>query len=245
MSSPTFGASAFEAPRSAAQAFGEVHKRLNGRSIPSVIPSIEKLSKDTQIYVFNVGPWAHSQWTGCGKYVVPPCPEGKTHSNPLVIPGIVGTLYPNDEKSMRRFEEEGMNLVNDILGIGPNMHPGNSLIKYGVAACHQWPPTKEEIAKAWKALAEGELSDLIQEANAAAATGPQEMERTINKRHFEAARLLKKSTADCPWLQRSVQTAERIECKFCGEPMKNNIPRCPNCKEIVNQKLYDELIAKK
>ena len=167
------------------------------------------------------------------------------YSDPLVIPGIVSELYPESEASMKRVDSDGYETALQILGIGAHMAPSNSLKHYGVSVSKQWPPTEAEIKEAWENLKSGELEALIREANSAAATGPQSMEQTINSRHFEAARLLKKSVADCPWLVRSTSVAERVECRFCGEPMKANLAKCPNCKEIVNQKLYDELTAKK
>ncbi len=36
-----------------------------------------------------------------------------------------------------------------------------------------------------------------------------------------------------------------VECRFCGEPMKPNLAKCPNCKEIVDQALYQKLTAQK
>jgi len=243
---PTFKAQAFEAPRGAAPALAETHRRMNTRSVPPVLAAVEALSKQTQVYIFNVGPWQHIQHMGSlGRYIIPPCPEGKKYSDPLVIPGIVSELYPESEASMKRVDSDGYETALQILGIGAHMAPSNSLKRYGVSVSKQWPPTEAEIKEAWENLKSGELEALIREANSAAATGPQSMEQTINSRHFEAARLLKKSVGDCPWLVRSTSVAERVECKFCGEPMKANLAKCPNCKEIVNQKLYDELIAKK
>jgi len=176
-----------------------------------------------------------------GRYVIPACKEGEKHSEPLVIPGIVEELYPDSERTMKRITADGYQTAMQIIGVGPHLMPQNALTRYGVAISKQWPPKKEEVAAAWKALEEGELSDLIREANSAAATGPKAMEETINGRHYLAARLLKKGVADCPWMSRATETRERVECKFCGEPMKTGIPRCPNCKEIVDQTLYDKL----
>ena len=34
-----------------------------------------------------------------------------------------------------------------------------------------------------------------------------------------------------------------VDCKFCGEPIKPNLAKCPNCKEIVNKELYEKLTA--
>ncbi len=246
MSAVEPGLGVFKAPKGSEQILMNRGRQLNARSVPPMPPSIAKLSKDTQVYIFNVGPWQHTQYMGSlGRKIVPACPEGQKHSKPLIIPGIVSELYPDSESSMKRIDSEGHDVAMQIIGVGAHMAPSNALTRYGVAVCRQWPPTKTEIDFAWKALVEGELEGLIQEANSAAARGPAAVEQTINERHYQAARLLKKSAADCPWMNRSVETRERVECKFCGEPMKTGIPRCPNCKEIVDQVLYDSLTAKK
>jgi hypothetical protein len=239
-----------------------------------MLPDVENLSRQTQVYIFNVGPWQHTQHMGSlGRYIIEACPEGEKYSKPTIIPGIVSELYPESEVSMKRVDSDGFGVALSIVGIGSHMAPTNSLVRYGVAISRHWPPTKQQckdckrpphadpilkhdgsvicagntaeypIQAAWEALKSGELDALIREANAAAATGPQAVEQTIRERHFQAARLLKKSNADCPWLIRSVETAERKECWACGEPMKVGLPRCPNCKEIVDKALYEKLSA--
>jgi hypothetical protein len=244
MSASDTGLGTFVAPRSAAGAVAERAKSLNTRYVEPRMESIEKLSKETQVYIFNVGPWEHRQWMGFGRFFVPACEEGKAHSDPLIIPGIFSHLYPNDEKSMRRIDEDGFHVAQQIVGIGAHLSPSNALTRYGVAICRQWPPTKKEVADAFEALRVGELNTLIAEANTAMAQGPTAVEQTIRERHYQAARLLKKTTAECPWLVRSAaNTSHNVDCKFCGEPIKPNLAKCPNCKEIVNKDLYEKLSA--
>lgn len=245
MSAVDSGLGVFISPKSSqADVLGR-QRDLNTRFVPPELEAIQEISEARKVYIFNVGPWQHIQYMGSlGRKIVPACPEGQKYSEPLVIPGIVEELYPDTEKSMKRIHHDGLKFAEAIVGIGPHMLPGNSLTRVGVAICKQWPPKKEEIAAAWNALAEGELADLIREANSAAATGPKAMEETISPRHYMAARLLNKGVADCPWIGRATETRARVECKFCGEPMKTGIPRCPNCKEIVDQELYDKLSKK-
>jgi hypothetical protein len=206
--------------------------------------SVQKLSKETQVYIFNVGPWGHTQMTGAGRFFIPACAPGKQYSEPVIIPGIFSHLYPQDEKSMRRIDEDGHAVALDIVGIGVGLAPANSLTRYGVAISRQWPPTKSEIATAWEALRVGELNTLIAEANSAQAQGEVAVNNTIRERHYEAARMLKKTVAECPWIGRATSnTSHNVDCSFCGEPIKPNLAKCPNCKEIVNKELYAKLTA--
>jgi len=242
------GLGTFVAPKGAAGAVIERQRTLNSRTIPPELPTVKELSEKTQVYIFNVGPWAHTQFMGSlGRFIIPACEEGKAYSKALIIPGIVSELYPETERSMKREMSDGYEVALQIIGVGAHMAPSNALTRYGVAVSRQWPPTKEEIATAFEALRKGELEALIREANTAMATGPQALEQVMGNsdRHYIAARLLKKTTAECPWLARTaVSNSQNIDCKFCGEPMKPNLAKCPNCKEIVNQALYEKLTAK-
>ncbi len=245
MSASDSGMGAFVSPRSAAGAVADRQKNLNTRYVPPQMESVQKLSQETQVYIFNVGPWAHNQFTGAGRFHIPACEPKKRHSDPVIIPGIFSHLYPQDEKSMRRIDEDGYAVARDIVGIGVGLAPANSLTRYGVAICRQWPPTQSEIATAWEALRVGELNTLIAEANSAQAQGEVAVNNTIRERHYEAARMLKKTAAECPWMGRATaNTSSNVDCKFCGEPMKPNLAVCPNCMRVTNKKLLAELEAK-
>jgi hypothetical protein len=245
MSAADTGMGAFVSPRSAAGAVADRQKNLNTRYVPPQMESVAKLSEETQVYIFNVGPWAHNQFTGAGRFHIPACEKGKQYSEPVIIPGIFSHLYPQDEKSMRRIDEEGYKVALDVVGIGVGLAPANSLTRYGVAISRQWPPTKSEVAQAFEALRVGELNTLIAEANSAQAQGEVAVNNTIRARHYEAAQILKKTTAECPWIGRATaNTSHNVDCKFCGEPMKPNLPVCPNCQRVVNKKLLAELEAK-
>jgi hypothetical protein len=56
--------------------------------------------------------------------------------------------------------------------------------------------------------------------------------------------MLKKTKAECPWIEGAVaNTSENVDCKFCGWAMSSKVPTCPNCKAVVNKKLYEKLMA--
>ena len=223
------------------------NRELNTKSVPELPDMIQQLSEEKALFIFNVGPWPHTVFSNYGRMYIPACPEGKEHSEALKIPGVPSMPYPDSESSMKLHLEKGGGeyLAQQILGIGPHMHPGNSLLRYGVFVAKQWPPTKEEIQKAKDALYKGELTSLVSEADQAAAEGPKASENTIRDRHQTAARMLKLSVADHPWMGRfQGASMARTECKFCGEPMKAGLPKCPNCKEVVDQAAYDRMKGK-
>ena len=242
MSAPDTGLGVFTGDRAAVEAR---YRQLHAKTVPELPDMIKQLSEQKALFIFNVGPWPHTVFSNYGRMYIPACLEGHDFSEPLKIPGVPSMPYPDSEASMKLHLEEGgaEYLAQQILGVGPHMHPGNSLVRYGVAVAKQWPPSKEEIQRAKEQLYKGELRSLVSEADQAAAEGPKATENTIRDRHQTAARLLKLSVADHPWMGRVQVSAERTECKFCGEPMKKGLARCPNCKEVVDQALYDRLKA--
>lgn len=220
----------------------EVYGRLTKRGQQQIPEMVQETADKNKIYLFSVSPWINKRRLGTmGLKIILPCEEGKEYGEPLIIPGLVFQPYPESEVSDKIVTEEGLKVANEILGLGAHNSPTNSMIPRGVAMCKQWPPTKAEIAGARKAFHEGELASLVREADTAASMGPKAAEDTIRGRHHEAAKILKLSAADHPWMGRSMAAVEREECKFCGEPMRKGLARCPNCKEVVDQALYDRL----
>ena len=220
----------------------EVYGKLTNRTRDPIPEMVQKLADEKPVYLFSVSPWINKRRLGTiGLKIILPCLEGKEYGEALVIPGLVFQPYPQSETSDKIVTEEGLKIATEILGLGAHNSPSNSLVPRGVGICHQWPPTKQEIAAARKAFHEGELAKLIREADTATAQGPKASEDTIRARHHEAAAILKLSAADHPWMGRTQAAAEREECKFCGEPMRKGLPKCPNCKEVVNQAEYDKL----
>lgn len=237
MSTTAFPISAQEAQRQAAQFSREMNA---GRRLADIPDAIKQLSKEKQVFIFNVGPWAHTQLMGSfGTIRIPACKEGEPFSEPVLIDGIPTEQYPMNEAQMTAMMYDGWTHAHEIIGIGKHLSPSNALTQYGVGVSREWPPSEEDLRGAQHAL-RNKLEDLVNEANLAMAQGPKIAEETIRpEQHFIAARLLKKTVAECPWMNRSVKMAERIACQFCGEPMGAELPKCPNCKEIVNQAAYD------
>src|SRR4051812_27525518 len=80
-----------------------------GRGLARIPKAITKLSNDTKVYIFSVGPWAQSQSRGSlGTFYIPACEDGKQHSRPLAIDGIVIEHYPLREGTLDPLmDEEG------------------------------------------------------------------------------------------------------------------------------------------
>lgn len=217
-------------------------RKKNRRNDAHIPEALLETSRRTQVYIFNVGPWKHVQWGGSfGAFTIPACPEGKEYGEPLTIPGIPMEQYPRSENDMSLLMDDGFRFATDLIGIGRGQSPSNSLIQYGVFVSRTNPPSKEEIAAARQALFQ-RCEQYVAEANQAQAEGPKMAEQTITAdRHFVAARLLKKTEAEAPWLSRSIENKARVNCPFCDRPITASAPKCMHCGEIVNRKAYDAI----
>ena len=214
-------------------------RALNTRREAEIPEMVRQLSAERSVFIFNVGPWSHVQWLGSmGKCNIPACPTDAEYSEPVVIPGIPTEQVIMNENQMTALMYDGMEHARAIVGIGKHMAPQNSLERVGVAISTEWPPSAKDVAEARKRLLE-HCRALVGEANAALAQGPKAAEETIRPdQHFVAARILGLTDVEAPFLHRAVATKDRIACPFCGESMGANLPKCPNCKEIVNKTAY-------
>ena len=232
-------------PVTAQQVQAEISQFMgqNQRTVEPVIPSILRRAEEEALYIFNVSPWPYMQNLGTlGTRVVPACEEGRRYSKPLVIPGTVVEYVPANESQMRPILHDGEQVANDIVGIGPHLMPYNSLVRRGCFVSHSNPPKAEEVAEAHEKLLLW-CDTLIKQANDAAAQSPKVLQDMIAAEHYTAAKIRKKTPGECPWLVGTVQSADRADCPFCMTAIPLNVPKCPNCKEIVNQKAYDSAQA--
>ena len=130
------------------------HGANDYRPADDPLPEIQELSEQLSVFIFNVSPWPFSVGLGSlGNFYIPACEDGQAHSRGLKIPGIVQEQYPEGDNQMKLLKaESGRNIAQQILGIGPHLHPRNSLTLRGVFSSNNPEPTAKELAEANKAL---------------------------------------------------------------------------------------------
>lgn len=223
-----------------AQLAAEV-QRMNGRRMPPTPPAIVKLGIETQVYVYNVGPWP---WTrhlgGAGQHTILACPEGKTHSEPLIIDGMYRQYIIVDDQSyeLRLEPGGGRHVAEDVVGIGMMAPRSASFVKYGVFIAEGKTPTATELQGARQALNEY-LNFLVSEANSTFARNPAEFYNYCGDMHRQAAKMLKKTVSECPWLS-TTQATPRQTCGSCGTDCNLSAFVCPTCKFILNRAEYEK-----
>src|SRR6185312_9150043 len=99
--------------RISATEFLQVHSadlaaRRTRWKVPQLLPLEKKMAEDTCVHIFNVGPWAHTSYSGSwGKRYIPACEKGQPWSamSPP-IPGVFGEPIPGEgsQCELRRHE---------------------------------------------------------------------------------------------------------------------------------------------
>lgn len=231
--------SAFRANREAEAALVQRNQSINRRRPSFVIDSVKELAENNPVFIFNVGPWKHIIRRGPFCYDVRPCPAGAEYGEPIRIPGVVFEDYPDSETTMKQLQYDGYQTALDLIGVGIGIPPEQSLQRYGVLVSKTDPPSADELQAANRLL-DLECNSLIAEMNIAASQGAAVAAKVFQADyHKKAAERLKKTPAECSWLQgTSTIASDRIACPFCGASMEAKYPKCPNCKEVVNQVAY-------
>jgi hypothetical protein len=197
----------------------------NSRFIPETPDIYRQVSEQNRVYLFNVGPWKHVREMGsAGTFIMYPCPEGKEYSEPLALNGVVEEPYPISEAQCTVLTTTGTALAEQIMGIGPHTSPNSSLVPFGVFMDTSEVPSKQKLAEAKRRLSEKYL-EFVREANEAYAQGPAGRSIINPDYHFVAARKLRKTAAECRWLEDSEAPAERSNCPGCGEIYTKGILR--------------------
>lgn len=213
------------------------------RYIPTTPDLYKQVSEQNRVYIFNVGPWQHRRELGsAGTFVIPACKEGQDYSDAVIVNGVVEEPYPINEVECKTLMTEGHALAGQILGEGPFIPKSTSFRPYGVFISATPKPSKEELA-----AARGELQqkyvELVAAASDAHANGHKEAQEVIRPEwHFVAARALKKSEAECPWLGNTQAPAARTECAGCGTIYKIGIMKCGTCGMILDKAKYDKAV---
>ena len=239
-----------EEARNSAQAY---HASMNGKNfqLDTVPDQVKEWAREHPVRVFNVGPWPQRVLLGSlGQFTIPACPEGApwiemTKYDPhrgQLIPALDGLVF-EPLKEDGRFsirQHDGVQVADAILGIGSFQNPQNALTRFGCfkSKCGPGlPPFKEELEAASAALKQY-LMSLVIDVRRAYADG--KVGEVRGKDHYTAARLLKLSPAQEPWLKDIVVETDEV-CPGCGSGYKKGIAVCRECRTILDEEKYKTL----
>jgi hypothetical protein len=233
-----------------AQEMTRKQAKLNTVRPPNMPRAIKAMSEERAVYIFSVNPSVFLlDGASYGTFTAHGCPEGREYSDPLVIPGVPWEPYKVDGNKMEaqfhgddQMDDPGMDFALQLLGIGKMRAPAASLKRFGLFVSRMNPPAMSDVAAARAALVANDNAD-IEEANEAYSRG--EFSKIKQDYHFEAAKRLGKTAAQCPWLTGTIVTApvDKDVCKWCGFKQDAGFPKCQNCKEVINQALFDSMTA--
>lgn len=245
----------------------EKQRSMNRSKRPGFMaPAIQELSRQSQLYIFNVGPkLLEGSGASYGTMMIQPCLpadaiapadyKGKPgeYSAPLLVPGLPYEHYDTGGTRMETqfhgedgIEDPGYDFACQVvLGFtdakgnfnGKFLPRARSLEKFGVGISRTWPPSKDDIALARKKMM-AEYLALVQEANEAHALGKFASIRTDD--HYIAARALGKTVTECRWLEFSaeapVAAKETKACPECGEEILAVARKCKHCGSVIEKK---------
>jgi hypothetical protein len=205
----------------------------NGKVVAAIPDVLRRMAEENPIHVFNVGPWSWTVSLGSLGVFTVPANEGEV-SKPLIVNRTVFETISVDMNKMEQRPVDGMDVVHDILGVGPYKQPGQSLISRGVFIAEGSTPTAKEKKAAYAEL-DKYYGSLVSEADRYHMAGPLQMPNICDE-HRAAARALNQTR---PWCETPRQ---QDSCPGCGRSVPQGIARCPHemCGAIL-----DEVKAKK
>lgn len=246
IATPELRVSAVEAER---QVSAFLSRQRAQRRLPQLAPSLQKFAKDTEVHIFNVGPWEHWVPLGSwGMFHIPRCEDGEAFARMDPIPGIFCEPIPVDERNFQLEQIEGRYVAEQVVGIGKGLAWQQSKVKLGVfigerTGAHGATPTDQEIEAARRVLNDT-LLELFDEAQAAAAAGKTEEVKIIGEKHRIAARLIGRT--DVPWLSYAPE-GKRKSCPNCGTKSEASVVSCPQCTYVFDldafAKMQDRMAA--
>lgn len=237
----------FAANHAAPEVEAAVARHVRGMNASRYIPETPAMFREAavahRLYIFNVGPWSHRRECGsAGNFIIPACPEGKPYSDPVVIDGVVQEPYPINEAECKMLQSDGLAFAQQILGEGPFVPKSSSFAPFGVFISPANPPADELVTQARQKLNQ-KFVEICAEASDAWAQGNQAARETIRPEwHFVAARALKKSAAECPWLANTAVPAQRENCPGCGSIYNIGIIKCATCGYILDRAKFDKAV---
>lgn len=227
------------------------------RRVPKLTRIEAKVSDESRVWIYNVGPWEHFNDLGStGRWWIPACPVGQDYvTMPRELPGIYTEAVPIDEKSFELRRENGTQLgegvlsdednvtaseggrymAEQIIGIGPMVNPQNSLLKFGVFIGEQvgWgdkAKTKPPVPK------DGELHASLTKLEAHYKFLVQEAVSAYERGPSMAEATIRPQHITAakalklenqPWMARVI-TGTRKSCPMCGTIVDETVVMCPN-----------------
>lgn len=200
--------------------------------------AIEEGSKHP-FYIYSVNPvheWPiqHGQ---LGTIHIHKCEPGKKVSKPASIPGVVGRQFDKGLGKKEWFLEEGIDIVEDILGCSTKYLPptqSNNLTNFGVfyteVPFEDIAPSEQKvlIAAATEKMIH-QLQMRILEADRFHSEGHGNWIAQIHRDSLYFLNELTGSKEERPWAPIRV-TAGKVECQECGHMNKPHVKICYNCK---------------
>jgi hypothetical protein len=204
------------------------------------------------------------------------CLSGELYvAGPLVIDGIPREYYPSEGEAKviyhrplknrgRQSKRPGLDFAYEVIGKGMMVNPSCDLTNFGVFVSEQpeqTRPTDNKNTEAQAAYArwtkdvrdaQGKLrakcAEMCEAANMAYARGTFNDIRGKdgNEQLYIAARLIKKTEMDCPWLKGTAEAADKKHCISCQSVLPGAALKCGVCGELqLTQEEYDKEVARR
>jgi len=244
-------------PMSQAPELAAKQRALNGAKKPAFIPTaIKNQSKETQLFIFNVGPKAQEgSGASYGRVIIPACPAGAEYSEPYLVPGLPHEYYNKEGNTLDvqfhgdgDIPEPGFDWACQAIGgftksdgqwEGKFLHPGGSLERFGVGISRVWPPAKEDVALARKKML-AEYGKLVQAAREAHTVGKlSQLLANDGEFYFIAAHALGLTAKTERWMEFSAAPQETEKpatklCPSCAEEIMEKAIKCKHCGEFID-----------
>lgn len=221
----------------AAQHITDMNKRIR-TPIPAFLLDPERFAPT---YIFNVGEWQWTQRLGSfGSFVIPACEPGKTHSEALVVPGIIPEEWDlaDGQGRMSYTPWQGAEIAKEIVGMNATSNGLSPLTAnlewYGVFIAERELPSKTELNKAHAKVRQC-MEMWLKDGDRLALMGDQGKVQ-IGPMHRKASAYLNQARS---WAE---DIKANVTCTGCGTPVQSNVARCARCNSIVNEELVLKLM---
>lgn len=243
-------------PASEVPALFKRQAKLGDKRKAFLPPSVDALSKATQLYVFNVGPKRQESVSSHGTMIVPACPKGARHSKALILPGVPyerynmqGNVLDVQYHGNGDLEDPGWDFACQVIGgythpngqwEGQMLTKANSMERFGVGISRQWPPTEAEIEFARSKML-AHYSELANQAREAHAIG--RLSSVVTADHYLAAKELDLTVETDPWLRNVAPTKATPKdlCPKCRKPYEAGTV-VHDCDYVIDMDQYEKWV---